>query len=192
MRRLPLILLVLAFILGSNNLVDTFARSYSQNSYPGISFRFEKISIDDGLSQNAGLALLQDSQGYLWIGTQDGLNRYSGLDLSQFKHNPDDSNSISHNSIIALFEDKEGMLWDWYLGRRGEIAWIPEQIGLTALWPTRRTRMRCQTRPLRRFLKTKTDDCGLVHKMAWQCLIGRIKNLFFFKILIGRPQYPEQ
>ena len=111
MRRLPLILLVLAFILGSNNLVQAFARSNSQNSYPGISFRFEKISIDDGLSQNAGLALLQDSQGYLWIGTQDGLNRYSGLALNQFKHNPDDSNSISHNSIIALYEDKEGMLW---------------------------------------------------------------------------------
>ncbi len=111
MRRLPQILLILAFLLGTPKLVYANIEPDESDFYPGISFRFEKLSIDDGLSQNAGLALLQDSQGFLWIGTQDGLNRYSGVDLITYKNDPDDTNSISHNSIISLFEDHEGMLW---------------------------------------------------------------------------------
>ncbi len=78
---------------------------------PGAHLRFEHITIDDGLSQNAGLALLQDRQGYLWIGTQDGLNRYDGYTLTQFKHDPANPASLSHNSIIALYEDRAGYLW---------------------------------------------------------------------------------
>ena len=111
MRRLPRILIILAFLLSTPNLVFANVEPDETDFYPGISFRFEKLTIDNGLSQNAGLALLQDSQGFLWIGTQDGLNRYSGVDLLQFKNDPDDSNSISHNSVISLFEDYEGMLW---------------------------------------------------------------------------------
>ena len=80
-------------------------------SAPGSSVRFGRLSIEDGLSQNAGLAVLQDSQGYLWFGTQDGLNRYDGYSFKIFKHDPNDSNSLSYNSVIALFEDKQGMLW---------------------------------------------------------------------------------
>jgi len=111
MRRLPSILLALALILGFQNHVYANTEPDESDFFPGVSFRFEKISMDDGLSQNAGLALFQDKQGYLWIGTQDGLNRYSGVDLLQFKNDPDDSNSLSHNSIISIFEDHEGMIW---------------------------------------------------------------------------------
>ena len=47
----------------------------------------------------------------LWIGTQDGLNRYDGYTFKIFKHDPDDPNSISHNSILAITEDNDGSLW---------------------------------------------------------------------------------
>ena len=78
---------------------------------PGSIVQFEHLTIEDGLSQNAGLAIFQDSQGYLWIGSQDGLNRYDGFAFRIFKHDPDDPGSISHNSILALTEDKDGYLW---------------------------------------------------------------------------------
>jgi signal transduction histidine kinase/ligand-binding sensor domain-containing protein len=78
---------------------------------PGASLRFEHLTIDNGLSQNAVLALLQDNQGYIWIGTQDGLNRYDGITFTHFRNDPDDPASISHNSISALYEDTEGYIW---------------------------------------------------------------------------------
>ena len=68
---------------------------------PGSLVRFTHLSLDDGLSQNAGLAFLQDQRGYLWIGTQDGLNRYDGQTFTIYKNDPDDPDSLSHNSIIA-------------------------------------------------------------------------------------------
>jgi PAS domain S-box-containing protein len=81
------------------------------STVPGSIIRFEHLSIEDGLSQNAGLAIFQDSKGYLWIGTQDGLNRYDGYTFKIYKHDPDDPASISHNSILAIEEDKDGYLW---------------------------------------------------------------------------------
>ena len=78
---------------------------------PGSIIQFEHLTIEDGLSQNAGLAIFQDSQGFLWIGSQDGLNRYDGYTFKVFKHDPDDPNSISHNSILSITEDHEGYLW---------------------------------------------------------------------------------
>ena len=73
--------------------------------------RFERFSLSDGLSQNSVLAMLQDRKGYLWFGTQDGLNRYDGYGFTVFKHDPDNADSLSNNGVISLLEDKEGILW---------------------------------------------------------------------------------
>ena len=73
--------------------------------------RFERFSLADGLSQNSVLSALQDSKGYLWFGTQDGLNRYDGYTFTIFKHDPDNADSLSNNGVISLLEDHEGMLW---------------------------------------------------------------------------------
>ncbi len=81
------------------------------NFAPGSVVRFEHLTIEDGLSQNAGLAIFQDSRGYLWIGTQDGLNRYDGYGFKIYKHDPGNPNSLSHNSILSMGEDKNGSLW---------------------------------------------------------------------------------
>src|SRR5215208_5786263 len=64
------------------------------NFAPGSIVRFEHLTGEDGLSQNAGLDIFQDSLGYLWIGTQDGLNRYDGYSFKVYKHDPDDEYSI--------------------------------------------------------------------------------------------------
>ena len=81
------------------------------NFAPGSVVRFEHLSIEDGLSQDAGLEIFQDSRGYLWIGTQDGLNRYDGYSFKVYKHDPDDPSSLSHNSILKIAEDENGALW---------------------------------------------------------------------------------
>ena len=56
----------------------TRRRTRQAQHAPGSLVRFLHLSQEDGLSQNAGLAFLQDSRGFMWIGTQDGLNRYDG------------------------------------------------------------------------------------------------------------------
>jgi PAS domain S-box-containing protein len=83
----------------------------SFNFAPGSIVRFERFGSEDGLSQNAGLDIFQDSLGYLWIGSQDGLNRYDGYSFKVFKHDPDDEHSLSYNSILKIAEDHNGALW---------------------------------------------------------------------------------
>lgn len=73
--------------------------------------RFQHLTIDDGLSQSAVYALMQDRQGFIWIGTKDGLNRYDGYEFTIYQHNPFDSTTISNNYITAILEDSRGYLW---------------------------------------------------------------------------------
>lgn len=72
---------------------------------------FESLSLDAGLSQSVVMALWQDRQGFLWVGTQDGLNRYDGAAFRVFKNDPLDPHSLSSNFINAIVEDAEGFLW---------------------------------------------------------------------------------
>lgn len=73
--------------------------------------KFNHISIDDGLSHSQVNCMLQDSHGFLWFGTQDGLNRYDGHSFFIFRNRPNDLNSLSGNGIWALCEDSEGRIW---------------------------------------------------------------------------------
>ncbi|MFH1942625.1 MAG: two-component regulator propeller domain-containing protein, partial [bacterium] len=72
---------------------------------------FHKISIEDGLSQSSVNCILQDRKGFLWFGTQDGLNRYDGYNFKIYKYIPGDPNSPSDNNIISICEDRSGNLW---------------------------------------------------------------------------------
>jgi ligand-binding sensor domain-containing protein/signal transduction histidine kinase len=71
----------------------------------------DQISVDNGLSQSEVSCILKDSRGYVWFGTQDGLNRYDGYQITHYKHNPFDSTSLSHDQITALYEDARGKVW---------------------------------------------------------------------------------
>lgn len=73
--------------------------------------RFERLSIEHGLSQNTVTAILKDHQGFMWFGTRDGLNRFDGYQFRIFRHQPQQPGSISDNYIWALFEDEQGVLW---------------------------------------------------------------------------------
>src|SRR5262249_36030821 len=73
--------------------------------------QFERLSIEEGLSQAYALCILMDSHGFLWVGTQDGLNRYDGYNFKIFRNNPEDPSSISSNFIRTIYEDRSGILW---------------------------------------------------------------------------------
>ncbi len=70
-----------------------------------------QISLEEGLSQSTVQAIVQDAQGFIWFGTQDGLNRYDGYSIKVFKHDPKDSNSVSDSRINCLLNDSSGDLW---------------------------------------------------------------------------------
>jgi signal transduction histidine kinase/ligand-binding sensor domain-containing protein len=74
-------------------------------------FRFEHFTSENGLSENFVYTVFQDSKGFLWIGTHDGLNRYDGYRFKKFRHNPADSNSIPDNTIKSICEDGKGNIW---------------------------------------------------------------------------------
>lgn len=73
--------------------------------------RFERITNEDGLSVSVVYAVAQDHQGFLWFGSEDGLNRYDGKEFVVYKHDPDNPDSLGHNWIDALLVDRDGLLW---------------------------------------------------------------------------------
>ncbi len=72
---------------------------------------FEKVSIDEGLSNNYVTCIFQDSKGYIWIGTEDGLNRYDGKTIKIYNCNSKNNNSLSSTYITDLTEDYLGNIW---------------------------------------------------------------------------------
>ena len=72
---------------------------------------FEAFTTDKGLSNNSVYAVLQDHVGFLWVGAEDGLNRYDGVQFIQFRHDPLDPGSLSGNDVTCLLEDRENQLW---------------------------------------------------------------------------------
>lgn len=78
--------------------------------------KFKRISVDDGLAAVTVKTIYQDSQDFIWIGTQDGLNRYDGYHIKTFKVNQYSKTSLPTNDINCLLEDKNG---DLYIGTNG-------------------------------------------------------------------------
>ena len=73
--------------------------------------RFSHLTTNDGLSQSHITAILKDKQGFMWFGTEDGLNKYDGYKFTHYKHDPYNKKSISDSYIQDLLEDKNGDLW---------------------------------------------------------------------------------
>lgn len=73
--------------------------------------KFEKLSLQQGVSHNLTYAMIQDKQGFMWFGTMFGLVKYDGDRYTVYRHNPDDSTSISFDDIISLFQDSKGNIW---------------------------------------------------------------------------------
>jgi ligand-binding sensor domain-containing protein len=76
--------------------------------------RFERITVDDGLSQSSITSIVQDKFGYLWVSTLDGLNRYDGTKFNVYRNNHEDKNSLYNNRVVKLLLDKKQNIWIGY------------------------------------------------------------------------------
>jgi DNA-binding NtrC family response regulator/ligand-binding sensor domain-containing protein len=103
-----LIHLMLSFILFYTLIIsDVYSSVYKLEK----TLLFDQINVEDGLSQGTIFCIFQDSRGFLWFGTQYGLNRFDGYSYKIYLNNPSDSLSISDNFILSIAEDKQGNLW---------------------------------------------------------------------------------
>lgn len=96
------IMFLLLFIL------TLLEQGHTQSS---VQLKLDHLTLEDGLSQSSGQAVLQDRYGYMWFGTQNGLNKYDGYDITVYKHDPVDSTTVSSSHISYLYEDSNGDLW---------------------------------------------------------------------------------
>ncbi len=79
--------------------------------YAQQSLRFKRKSVQHGLSQNTVTKICQDRHGFIWLGTQDGLNRYDGSVFTIYRNIENDSTSLTNNYVISLTADSSGNIW---------------------------------------------------------------------------------
>jgi len=95
------------------HFIAAFLTLLAASSASGLQqqLRFERISVEHGLSHPNIIAIHQDDSGFIWIGTADGLNRYDGYDFVVYRHDPNDPTSLSDSEIRSIVEDDFGNLW---------------------------------------------------------------------------------
>ena len=118
---------------------------------------FKRITVDDGLSQTTAQYLFQDSKGYMWIGTTDGLNRYNGHDFEIYKYREGRNESISNNYISAINEDEHGYIW---VGTSGGL-----------------NKINTETNEIKNYF-SGTDGCNLSDNNITEILIDSKKDIY--------------
>jgi ligand-binding sensor domain-containing protein/serine/threonine protein kinase len=73
--------------------------------------RFERFSLEQGLSQSFVSSIVQDKEGFIWFSTNDGLNRYDGYNFKVFRNEPKNTNSLPKGAIFTTFIDSKGIIW---------------------------------------------------------------------------------
>src|SRR6476620_1204379 len=74
-------------------------------------YQFDHLTFENGLSFNLVTSIIKDKQGFIWIATIDGLNRYDGVNFKIYRHNPHNKNSPAGNSITAMTLAAKGNIW---------------------------------------------------------------------------------
>jgi diguanylate cyclase (GGDEF)-like protein len=78
---------------------------------PARPIRFDRLSLEQGLSQSTVMDVLQDRRGYVWLATEDGLNRHDGHSFKVYRHDPTDASSLPSSFVWDVEEDAAGDLW---------------------------------------------------------------------------------
>jgi signal transduction histidine kinase/ligand-binding sensor domain-containing protein/AraC-like DNA-binding protein len=93
------------------SLIAAIILLVSWNTVAAQSYRFDQLNVAQGLSQNTVNAILKDHRGYIWVGTNDGLNQYNGYSFQVFRNKNTNANSLTSNKVLTLTEDQNGLLW---------------------------------------------------------------------------------
>ena len=105
--RKSLILVSLAFFILLFTTITTYASTTTFETH----LKFKHLTPSNGLSQSYVFDMVQDNDGYIWIATQDGLNKYDGAKFKYYRSNILDPNSLADNYIRKLFKDSKGQIW---------------------------------------------------------------------------------
>ena len=111
------ILLLLGIINYQLSIINLFAQTFQQQEIPQplsdrpLPVRFHNLSLEDGLSMSVGQSIFQDRFGFIWIGTQQGVNRYDGFEFKLYTNEPFNPNSFPEGWVLDINEDSEGNLW---------------------------------------------------------------------------------
>ncbi len=109
----PLLLVLICILAGLFSAPRVAAAPSVPDLSPGFEANpsFEHLGPAQGLSSPVVHTVLQDRHGFLWFGTEDGLNRYDGNGFTVFRSDPDDPHSLSDDAVVHLFEDRRGFMW---------------------------------------------------------------------------------
>ena len=96
---------ILLLTICTSLILENLCFSQSQN------LKFRHLTTNQGLSQSHVTSILKDKRGFMWFGTEDGLNKYDGYRYTHYKHDQDDPSSIADSYIKDMLEDRSGNLW---------------------------------------------------------------------------------
>ncbi|MGD2179440.1 MAG: two-component regulator propeller domain-containing protein, partial [Anaerolineae bacterium] len=77
----------------------------------GQAIDFRRLTLEDGLSQSTINCIVQDAEGFMWFGTQDGLNRYDGYEFKVYRHDSENPHSLSDSYVLSCERDRRGVVW---------------------------------------------------------------------------------
>ena len=129
--------------------------SFGQNENPN----FINLSLEDGVPLNQTYTIIQDHQGYLWMGTMYGLIRYDGRDYKIYNYDSENPESISFNDVVSIYEDSKDNLW---IGTWGG--------GLNMLNKERTG--------FKRFLSDPSNKDGIKDNIIWQITEDKNGNIW--------------
>src|SRR5688572_29291747 len=88
-----------------------FAALTALNCFSQERYDFRHYEVENGLSNNNVLCILQDKKGFMWFGTRDGLNRFDGYTFKIFRKDPTNPKSIGNDHISCILQDENEMIW---------------------------------------------------------------------------------